>query len=82
MKKYRVQFARTTWLTAFVEAEDEDQALELGFDELPPVTAYETGWGSMGKWSAEVGEWEYLDEFYGREYSEEAFGPVVEEIEE
>ena len=80
MAKYRVQFARTTWLTAEVDAEDEEQALEEAYEIVPGFTAHEAGWGSTGWW-ADADEWMPMDEFLGDEYSEKAFGPVVELIE-
>lgn len=82
MAKYRVQFARTTWLTANVEAEDEEQAIDEAYGVVPGFTAHEAGWGSHDKWSADAGEWAPVDEFLGEGYSEEIYGPVVELVEE
>lgn len=77
MAKYKVHFARTTWLTATVEADDKDAALETAYDVLPPFTAQESGWGYTD-WSADAGEWLPIDEF-GDDYDEKRDGPVVEE---
>ncbi|MEU5878215.1 hypothetical protein [Spirillospora sp. NPDC047279] len=77
--KYRVNFARTTWASVFVEAETEDEAVEAAFEELPEFTARESGWGSFGKWSADADDWMTVDEFYGPEYETGQHGPVVGE---
>lgn len=81
MPKYAVRFVKITDAVVYVEAEDEEEAAELAYDELPMPSAHETGWGSFGKWVADVGDWHYLDEFYGVDYSEEKYGPVIEEVE-
>ena len=84
MALYDVHMARTTWLTMHVEADDEDQALEEAYQEAPTFTAHEGGWGSFGKWDADAGEWEPIDEFHNwaeKGYDPKAHGPVVEEVE-
>ncbi|HEY9369936.1 hypothetical protein [Streptomyces sp.] len=81
MPKYRVNMARVTWLTANVEADNEDEALEKAYGVAPPFSAQESGWGSFKKWSADADEWQPLDEFYpsfGQEYDAEKHGAVVE----
>lgn len=79
MPKYKVQMARVTWLTANVEADNEDEALEKAHEVVPPFTAKEGGWGSLGKWHASADEWVPLDEFYNAftEYDKKTHGAVV-----
>lgn len=79
MAKYKVNLARTTWLTVNVEADNEDDALDQAYAEAPEFTAQESGWGSFGKWSADAAEWQPVDEWWGSDYDEKAHGPVVEE---
>lgn len=81
MPKYKVNMARTTWLTANVEADNEDEALEKAYDVVPGFSAQESGWGSFGKWAAEADEWRPLDEFH-ENYDPQEHGPVVELAEE
>ncbi|MGN9782810.1 hypothetical protein ACTMTF_15360 [Nonomuraea sp. ZG12] len=80
MTKYKVNMARTTWLTAYVEADDEEQAIEAAHEEVPALTAHEAGWGSFGKWAADADEWQPVDEFYAPYggYDRKEHGPVVE----
>ena len=78
MPKYKVYMARTTWLTVNVEADNEDEALEQAYEAAPKFSANEAGWGSLGKWSADAGEWMPVDEFKGSDYSPQSDGPVVE----
>lgn len=80
MPKYKVNMARTTWLTAYVEADNEDEALEKAYGVVPPFTAQESGWGSFDKWTADADEWQPLDEFYSAygTYDAKEHGPVVE----
>jgi hypothetical protein len=80
--KYAVEMARTTWLTAYVEADDDEGAVEAAFGEVPPFTAMESGWGSFGKWSADADEWQTLDEFYGPDYAPSVHGSVVRPAED
>jgi hypothetical protein len=77
MPKYKVHFARTTWLTATVEVDDEADAVEAAYEVLPPFSAQEGGWGGSG-WSADAGEWLPLDEF-SSDYDSKRDGKVVEE---
>lgn len=85
MPKYEVRMARTTWLTAHVEAPDADAALEEAYEVVPPFTAQEGGWGSFGGWSADADEWRPIDEFYsdwtGQVYDDSS-GPAIEQVEE
>jgi hypothetical protein len=77
--KYAVQFARTTWLTAYVEAETPDDAVEAAYDNLPEFSAHESGWGNEGVWSASADDWLTADEFAlsnGQPYK----GEVVQEL--
>ena len=81
MAKYRVNFATTKWCTVDVEAEDEASAIDEAYQELPSLSAQESGWGSFGRWSADQDEWLPVDEFFQvwkGEYNEEEDGPVVE----
>ncbi|MEU4575970.1 hypothetical protein [Nonomuraea sp. NPDC023979] len=80
MPKYRVQMARVTWLTANVEADNEDEALEKAHGIAPAFTARECGWGSVDKWTADADEWQPLDKFYAAfgEYDPEQHGLVIE----
>jgi hypothetical protein len=82
--KYKVNMARVTWLTANIEADSEDEALEKAYEAAPPFTAKEGGWGSLGKWSASADEWAPIDEFYAAfgEYSAKEHGPVIEVAED
>jgi len=80
MPKYKVNLARTTWLTATVEADNEDEALKKAYAVAPRFSAQESGWGSFEKWSADADEWMPIDDFYNTldsEYSEATHGPVV-----
>jgi hypothetical protein len=78
MPKYKVNMARTVWLTANVEADDEESALEAAHEVVPGFSAIESGWGSHGKFSADGDPWVPIDEFYGSEYNKKLHGPVVE----
>lgn len=79
MPKYKVELARVTWLTATVEADSPDQALEKAHELTPPFSARESGHGSPG-WTAGADEWLPINEFYDTygKYNEAAHGPVVE----
>ncbi|TDB90939.1 hypothetical protein E1264_03800 [Actinomadura sp. KC216] len=77
MPRYRVNLLRTTFLTAYVEAEDEDQAIDEALAEAPGFSAIESGWGSFGKWSADADEWLLPSQFY-ENYREDEHGPDVE----
>lgn len=77
MPKYKVYLARTTWLTAHIQADTEGEALEKAYEVVPVFTADESGWGSSGAWSAEADEWLPIDEFYSK-YDPAEHGPVVE----
>jgi hypothetical protein len=82
MPKYKVHMARTTWLTANVEADNEDEALEKAYTVVPPFSAQESGWGSFEQWTADADEWMPIDEFHGDEYNAKEHGAVVELVEE
>lgn len=75
MPKYRVQMARVTWLTAHVEADDEESAIDAAHEVAPGMTAADTGWGSFGKFTADADEWLPLDEFY--QVSDVTYDPNV-----
>lgn len=81
MPKYKVHMARTTWLTANVEADTEEEALEKAYDVVPGFSAQESGWGSLGKWTADADEWQPIDQFH-EHYDPKNHGPVVELVEE
>ena len=81
MPKYKVQMARTTWLTAHVEADDEESAIDAAHEVTPGMTAAETGWGSSGRFTADTDDWLPIDEFYQAfeiAYDPDVNGPVVE----
>lgn len=84
MPKYKVNMARVTWLTAKVEADNEDEALEKAHEVVPPFSAQESGWGSFKKWTADADDWQPVDEFYNAfgEYDAKEHGPVVEVAED
>lgn len=83
MPKYKVEMARVTWLTATVEADNEDEALEKAHEVVPPFSARESGWGERG-WTADADEWAPIDEFYNTfgEYNAKEHGVVVEPAED
>mgnify|MGYP000184366729 CR=1 FL=1 len=57
MPTYSVNFETTASVTITVEAEDEDAAVDLAYDEIPSsVCAQCSGWGQ--KWSLDLGEFE------------------------
>ena len=80
--KYKVNMARVTWLTANVEANNEEEAIEKAYEVAPSFTARESGWGSFDAWTADAEEWTPIDEFYNafgsQKYDSETHGPVVE----
>lgn len=79
MPAYQVRFARTTHLTANVEAANEKEALEKAQAVLPEFTANEAGVSSFGKWSADTEGWVPVDKFH-KPYSAKKHGKAVEEV--
>ena len=65
MAKYRVQLETIASMTIEVEAESEEEALDMAFDDAPPdVCAQCSGWGQ--EWSLELGEWDQPRNRYGK----------------
>lgn len=56
MPKYRVSIPKVVWLTAHVEAEDEELAIEAAYEIAPSLCAHCSGWGS-DEWSVDEDEW-------------------------
>lgn len=58
MAKYRVYYSTSVSVGVTVEAADEDEAMDKGFDEIPSgVCAQCSGWGQP--WELELGDdWE------------------------
>jgi hypothetical protein len=80
MPTFDVHFVRLTNAVVTVEAEFEDDAIERAYEHLPSFSAHEAGWGDK-YFSADADEWMTPDEYFYDDYSEDKYGPVVEEVE-
>lgn len=70
-RRYRVQFETSAWCSVTVEAADEDEAVDLAYEEIPSgVCAQCSGWGQS--WSLGLGDFELAKD-------DEEFKAVVEE---
>ncbi|MEU4224327.1 hypothetical protein AB0F17_08540 [Nonomuraea sp. NPDC026600] len=80
MPKYKVNLARVTWLTAYVEADNEDDALEKAYNVVPPFTDQEAGRRQFDHWTASADDWLSLEDFYNafNTYDAKQHGLMVE----
>jgi hypothetical protein len=60
MPEYVVYFRTVASTAVRVEADDEDEAVEAAFEELPHLCAQCSGWGQRA--GVELGDWQTLDE--------------------
>ena len=59
--KYRVSMRAMAYLSVTVEAENEEDAIEAAYEEIPSgVCARCSGWNES--WSLDIGEWAPTDE--------------------
>lgn len=68
MAKYAVSMEETCWVTVYVEADSEDEALEKGYEAAPDgICAHCTGWGTEwgrdheGPWGSDRDEVHLVD---------------------
>lgn len=80
LKKYRVRLVRADYFTTEVEAETEEEALDLAYSITPELCAQDSGWGQ--DWNVEVDDWQDLEVFYDKEYDSNFHGLTIEEIED
>jgi hypothetical protein len=74
MAQYRVNLWREDSFGIDVEAENEDEALDLGFEAAPYLCAQCSGWGQRG--STDAGDWLMKEDC--PDYTEERYGKTVE----
>lgn len=60
MPKYRVTMNTQAWAYVTVEAGDEDEAIDLAFNEPPDICAQCSGWNE--DYTLELGEWDAAED--------------------
>lgn len=63
MPKYEIEYHRTDFVLLTIEADDEDSALEAGFEALPELCYHcstVNGTDEVEETSIDAGEWEDL----------------------
>ncbi len=67
MPKYRITLATSASVTATVEADDDEIAVDMVFDMVPSeVCAQCSGWGK--NWSLDIGQWDVAEDHNKQEY--------------
>jgi hypothetical protein len=80
MPHFKVMMARLVEADVFVEAPDEAEARRLAKEELPEMSANDTGYWSNGVFSADASEWMAVDEMLVPAHDEEIAGPAVQQL--
>lgn len=80
MPRYKVQMGRFVEAEVYVDANDEGEARRLAKEELPLMSANDTGYWSSGVWSADASEWMPADEILVPPHDEEIAGLAVQQL--